>query len=90
MINIQPIVPKTPEVKAIRSALIGERIVHTDTSFVEARLDIWTYLAARLQVSRELVKAWVYVLAYEGSIDPWVKYLLNQELSRCGNINKSE
>lgn len=39
-------------------------------------------LAARLYVSPACAKRWCLVVAYAGRIDPWVDYLVRDELAR--------
>jgi hypothetical protein len=44
--------------------------------------DVWTELARRLYLSREYTKRTVMLLTYGGTVDPWLDYLVREELWR--------
>lgn len=41
---------------------------------------IYEKLARRLYVSKDFVKRTMYMLAYSGVVDPWLKHLVNTEI----------
>ena len=43
-------------------------------------MNVWTELARRLHMSREYTKRTTMLLVYGGTVDPWLDYLLTEEL----------
>ena len=43
--------------------------------------DLYGELAKRLYISREYAKKLVYLLGYDGRVDPWIDYLVKQHMT---------
>jgi hypothetical protein len=51
-----------------------------------AKVNIWDELSRRcFGFNRDLLKRYTYMVAYSGSVDPWIEHIIKTEMEQVTN-----